>query len=67
MEGWHKTTREKAIEFHEHLRSGTWTSITLALPAVPTDGLGYLELSLDTPTISLVSPRCWGWLDVSRD
>jgi hypothetical protein len=54
---WTKALREKSIEFQDDLRSGAWNSVTLSLVGLPPAQFGYLELSMETPTISLLQPR----------
>jgi hypothetical protein len=56
-EDWSKSLRQKTTDFNDNLRAGTWNSVTLVLPGLPPAQFGYLELSMTTTSISLLTPR----------
>jgi hypothetical protein len=50
---WWETVRETKHKANIDLRPGAWNKVTLTLPGVPPEKLGYLELSMETDVISL--------------
>jgi len=53
---WQKAIREKEVSFTEALQPGTWNRVEMILSPAGADELGYLEVSLDTETVSLIKP-----------
>lgn len=54
---WQKAIREKEVSFTETLQPGTWNRVEMILSPAGADELGYLEVSLDTDTVSLIKPK----------
>ena len=50
---WSKSIQQKDISYTDALVSGVWNKVEVILAPVSRDGLGYLEISLDTNTVSL--------------
>ena len=53
---WQKAIREKEVSFTETLQPGIWNRVEMILSPAAADELGYLEVSLDTDTVSLIRP-----------
>lgn len=49
--------REKEVPFTVDLQPGVWNELNISLPGISPQDFGYLELSLETNTISLVKKQ----------
>jgi len=52
-DSWQKSIHEKEVTLTDDLAPGKWNSVTVDLIPCASDELGYLEVSLQTPTITL--------------
>lgn len=50
---WHSGLRERKQDVTDSLRPGTWNTVSINLPGVPPNQLGYVEISGDISQISL--------------
>jgi hypothetical protein len=55
-EKWQKAVREKEIPFTDSLRGGTWNRAVFIASPTAKDELGFVQVSLETKTVSLVVP-----------
>lgn len=51
---WEKSLQEKEMSFTEELKPGYWNRIELIISPAKLEQLGYLELSMDTNSLSLL-------------
>jgi hypothetical protein len=54
---WEASIREKSDSFPDSLDPGKWNKVDLLLPSTPASQLGYLQLSMVTNTISLITVK----------
>lgn len=50
---WKKSLKEKDVSFTDELRPATWNRVELIVSPAPPEQLGYINLSMETDTISL--------------
>ena len=50
---WQKAIHEKEITINERVKAGAWTPVSIDLTPCSADEMGYLEVSLKSPTIAL--------------
>lgn len=53
---WEKAVREREIPYTDSLRAGTWNRAVFIASPTAKDELGFVQISLETKTVSLVVP-----------
>jgi uncharacterized protein YerC len=54
---WKESIKSKDIALTEEIQAGHWTPVTVTLPGIAPDHFGYLNVSVDTDTISLLEKK----------
>lgn len=54
---WQKSLQSKSISSAGDIKPGAWTRVTLALPNIKSESVGYIELSLTAKQIALSKPQ----------
>jgi hypothetical protein len=54
---WNRSLQEQTINVTNELKPATWNAVRLTLPKTKPTDFGYLELSMDASSISLLKPR----------
>lgn len=56
-EEWSKSLQRKEVSFTKNLNPASWTKVELILSPATPEQLGYIQLSMETPTIGLFKSR----------
>ena len=54
---WFKAQRETSAKIPESLVPGTWNAISVSLPGIKPDELGYLSIKVELDTVFMYQPR----------